>query len=67
MQERDFLGGPVACLGLLAPNAGDLGSIPGQGTRSHMQKLRICIPQLKVLMKTEAPVCCNQDLEQAIK
>ena len=24
-----------------APNVGDLGSIPGQGTRSHMLQLRV--------------------------
>ena len=38
----------VQCLGLCAPNAGGLGLIPGQGTRSH-------IPQLKTpraVMKT---------------
>ena len=31
----------VQWLRLCAPNAGDLGSIPGQGTRSHMQQLKI--------------------------
>ena len=30
----------VQWLGLHAPNAGDLVSIPGQGTRSHMLQLR---------------------------
>ena len=29
-----------------APNAGVLGSIPGQGTRSRMAQLRSCVPQL---------------------
>ena len=33
----DFAGGPVA----KTPNAGDLGEIPGLGTRS-------CMPQLKI-------------------
>ena len=28
-------------LRLCAPNAGDLGLIPGQGTRSHMLQLKI--------------------------
>ena len=35
----------VQWLRLRAPNAGGLGSIPGQGTRSHM-------PQLKILRAT---------------
>ena len=35
---RDIPGGPVSKL--CTPNAGDPGSIPGQGTRSHMLQLR---------------------------
>ena len=35
---RDFPGGPG--LRFRAPNAGDPGTIPGQGTRSHMLQLR---------------------------
>ena len=31
-----------------APSAGPLGSIPGQGTRSHMLKPRVHLPQLKI-------------------
>ena len=31
----------VQWLRLHAPNAGSLGSIPGQGTRSHMPQLRV--------------------------
>ena len=31
-----------------APNAGDLGSIPDQGARSHMPQLTVCMPQLKI-------------------
>ena len=31
----------VQGLGLLAPDAGGLGSIPGQGTRPHMLQLEI--------------------------
>ena len=38
-QWGDFPGGPVAKLH--APNAGGLGLIPGQGTRSHMLQLKI--------------------------
>ncbi|TEA40711.1 hypothetical protein DBR06_SOUSAS1310003, partial [Sousa chinensis] len=45
-----YLGTPlvVQWLRLLAPNAGGLGSIPGQGTRSHMPQLRVCMSQLKI-------------------
>ncbi|TEA36264.1 hypothetical protein DBR06_SOUSAS18910032, partial [Sousa chinensis] len=35
-------------LRLCAPNAGGPGSIPGQGTISHMPQLRVCMPQLKI-------------------
>ena len=38
----------VQWLRLHAPNAGGLGSIPGQGTRSCMLHLRVLIPQLKI-------------------
>ena len=41
----DFPDGPVAktpCSQCRGP-----GSIPGQGTRSHMPQLRVCMPQLK--------------------
>ena len=31
-------------LRLGTPNAGGLGSILGQGTRSHMLQLRVCMP-----------------------
>ena len=31
----------VQCLKHYAPNTGALGLIPGQGTRSHMQQLKI--------------------------
>ena len=37
----------VQWLRLHTPNAGDQGSIPGQGTRSHMLQLRARMPQLK--------------------
>ena len=32
--------------------AGDLCSIPNQGTRSHMLQLRACMPQVKILSAT---------------
>ena len=42
----------VQWLRLGTPNAGGLGSIPGQGTRSHMPQLRVHKPQPKVLHAT---------------
>ena len=53
--ENNFIGTSlvVQWLRLLAPNAQGLGSIPGQGTRSHMLQLRVHLLQLK------DPVCCN--------
>ena len=49
--RQNFHNGPLA----KTPhsNARSLGSIPGQGTRSHMLQLRVCVPQLKILE------CCN--------
>ena len=38
----------VQWLRLGAPNSGDLGSVPGQGTRSHMPQLRVPMLQLKL-------------------
>ena len=38
----------VQWLRLHAPHAGGLGSIPGQGTRSHMPQLRVHTQQLKI-------------------
>ena len=38
----------VPWLRLHTPNAGGLGSIPGQGTRSHMSQLRVRMPHLKI-------------------
>ena len=35
-------------LRLWAPNVGALGSIPGQGTRSHLPQLRVRMLQLKI-------------------
>ena len=37
----------VQWLRLCAPNAGDLSSIPGQGTRSHMPQLKIPCATIK--------------------
>ena len=34
-------------LRLCTPNSRGVGSIPGQGTGSHTQQLRICLPQLR--------------------
>ena len=45
-------------LRLGAPNARDLVSIPGQGTRCHMQQLRAHMPQ------TKGATCFNQDPKQ---
>ena len=56
--DGDFPGGPVA----KTPNAGRLGSIPGQGSRSHKLQLRVHKLQLKVLhaaTKSKPPKCCN--------
>ena len=39
----------VKWLRLCTPKAGGLGSIPGQGTRSHMLQLRFHMLQLKIL------------------
>ena len=40
-----------------ASNAGWLGSIPGQGTRSHRPQLRVCKPQLKILCAATKTWC----------
>ena len=38
----------VQWLRLCVPNAGSLGSVPGQGTRSHRSQLRFRMPQLRL-------------------
>ena len=57
---RDF---PVVqWLGLHTPNAGGAGSVPGQGTRSHMPQPKIPYAATRTphaTMKTEDPVCCS--------
>ena len=51
----------VQWLRLRSPNAGGLGWIPGQGTRSRMPQLRACIPQLKdPAHGNEDPGCRNE-------
>ena len=42
----------VQWLRLCPPDAGGPGSIPGQGTGYHMQQLRVCKSQLKILYVT---------------
>ena len=49
----------VQWLRLCVPNAEGLGSIPGQGTRSHMTQLRVCMSQLKIL-STMTKMHCSQ-------
>ena len=41
-----------------APNAGGLGSIPGQGTRSHMPRLRVPVKE-KVKVAQSCPTVCD--------
>ena len=43
-----------------APNAGDPGLIPGQGTRFHTLQLRVCRPQLKIPRATAKRPCMPQ-------
>ena len=51
----------VQWLRLWAPNAGGPGSIPGQGTRSHMPQLRPHMLQLKILhMATKIPCAATK-------
>jgi len=47
----------VQWLRLHAPNAGDLGSIPGQGTRSHMLQPRVRMLQLKIMCAANRTWC----------
>ncbi|TEA23270.1 hypothetical protein DBR06_SOUSAS5510093, partial [Sousa chinensis] len=47
----------VQWLRLHAPNAGDLGSIPGQGTSSCMSQLRAHMSQLKILHAERSSRC----------
>ena len=57
----------VRWLRLHTPNAGGLGSIPGQGTRSHRPQIRVCRLRLKnphAAVTVKGPVCCDLDLVQ---
>ena len=47
-------------LRLLAPNARGMGSICGQGTRSHVLQLRVHMPQLKILLCAATKTWCKQ-------
>ena len=49
----------VQWLRLHDPNAGGLGSIPGQGTRSRVLQLRRCMPQLKIPRVTTKIPCAT--------
>ena len=52
----------VQWLRLCTPSAAGPSSIPGQGTRSHMLQLTVCMPQLKIIhaaKKIEDPECCS--------
>ena len=46
--ENEWASLVVWWLRLGASNSGDLGSVPGQGTRSHMPQLRVPMLQLKL-------------------
>ena len=63
----DFPGGQW--LRFHAPNAGGLGSIPDQGTRSYMLQLRVHMLQkiLPAAVKMEEPACHNWDVAQENK
>lgn len=49
----------VQCLNVRTPNAGDLGSNPGPGTRAPMPRPRGCLPQGRPsrVRRKEKPVC----------
>ena len=49
----------VRWLRLYAPNAGDPGSIPGQGTRTHMPQLSVLMPQLKDPARSNEDSACR--------
>ena len=56
---------PVAqWLGLHAPHAGAPGPIPGQGTRSHMLQLRVCITLLKILHAITKTQCSQINISK---
>ena len=53
LMKKDFPGDPV--VRLRVPSAGALGSIPGQGSRSHVPQSGVHVPR----RKSEDPTCCN--------
>ena len=61
----------VQWLKLCSPNAGGLGSIPGQGTRSHMPKMGARKLQLKKILGATRWIkdvtCCSWDLVEPKK
>ncbi|TEA28647.1 hypothetical protein DBR06_SOUSAS16810003, partial [Sousa chinensis] len=54
-------------LRLHAPNAGGPGSIPGQGTRSHMPQLRDYMPQLSSYAATKSSHATTNSSHAAAK
>ena len=42
-------------------NAGVPGSIPGQGTRSHVPQVRVCMQQLKIPHATSKTQLCQNN------
>ena len=52
----------VQWLRLCTPNARDPGLIPGQGTRSHMPQLRVCMLQLKIPRANTKSQCSQQNI-----
>ena len=61
----DIPGGPVAKT--LHSNAGDLGLIPGQETRSHLMQLSVPLPQLKIPHATSKTRCNPVNLKKKKK
>ena len=57
----------VPWLSLIAPDAGGLGLIPCQGTRSHKPQIRVCMSRLKIAhatLKTEDPPAAKTQCSQ---
>ena len=58
ISKQGFPGGSMAKTELPRQRPG---SSPGQGTRSHLPQLTVCMPQQK------DPTCCNEDPAQPNK
>ena len=56
----------VQWLRLHGPSAGGLGSIPGQGTRSHMLQRRVHLPQLKIVDAVSRPGTVKLKIKKTI-